>query len=215
MGLAFVILFPLGAIIIRFLAAWLPVPTKLHWITQIFTFIIVLVAMGLGIYLSEGENFYCFRTPFSSIPLTIDQVFGVVIVGLLFLQAGLGSYHHRRFVIDKPSSRRWFTHAHLWLGRTTIIFGLVNSGFGLRLAYVDWKYCIIWWIVCGVLVLAYIVVYFFMGMFAKRKGARRAGEAFGNANGPGFSPQRYATAESYTAGGGGGSPQSYELKNRV
>jgi hypothetical protein len=62
MGLCFVILFPLGAIIIRFLAAYLPVPTKLHYITQIFAFVSVLAAMGLGIYLSQGYQFTEFRT---------------------------------------------------------------------------------------------------------------------------------------------------------
>lgn len=62
MGLSFVILFPLGAIIIRFLAAYLPVPTRLHYINQIASILVVLAAMGLGIYLSIGEQFIYFRT---------------------------------------------------------------------------------------------------------------------------------------------------------
>ena len=62
MGLSFVILLPLGAIIIRFLAAYLPVPTRIHYITQITSVLIVLAAMGLGIYLSIGEQFIYFRT---------------------------------------------------------------------------------------------------------------------------------------------------------
>jgi hypothetical protein len=62
MGLSFVILFPLGAIIIRFLSVYLPVPTRLHYSTQIFTFLFILAAMGLGIYLSVGQQFVYFRT---------------------------------------------------------------------------------------------------------------------------------------------------------
>jgi hypothetical protein len=203
MGLAFVFFFPLGAIIIRFLATVLPVPTKLHYGVQLFSMVIVLVSMGLGIWLSQGENFTSFH-----------QGFGIAIVALLFVQAGLGYYHHHRFLLDKPSSRRWFTHAHLWVGRITIISGLVNCGFGLRLAYVEWKYVIIWWGVCGALVIAYVVIYVVTVVI--RSQTRPAGEPFGNAMGPGFSPQRYSTAQAYTtAGNQGYSPQSYELKNRV
>jgi hypothetical protein len=61
MGLSFVILFPLGAIIIRFLAAYLPGPTRIHYITQIASVLIVLTAMGLGVYLSVGDQFNHFR----------------------------------------------------------------------------------------------------------------------------------------------------------
>ena len=62
MGTSFVILFPLGAIIIRFIAAYLPVPaTKLHYIIQISTYLAVLAGMGLGIYLSNGIQFIYFR----------------------------------------------------------------------------------------------------------------------------------------------------------
>jgi hypothetical protein len=62
MGLAFVIFFPLGGIIIRFLASRLPVPVKLHYGVQIFSFCMVIVGVGLGIYLSQGYQFTTFRT---------------------------------------------------------------------------------------------------------------------------------------------------------
>ena len=62
MGLSFVILLPLGAIIIRFLAAYLPAPTRIHYITQIVSVLVILAAMGLGIYVSMGDQFNHFRT---------------------------------------------------------------------------------------------------------------------------------------------------------
>jgi hypothetical protein len=123
----------------------------------------------------------------------IDQVFGILILALIVLQIVLGIYHHIRFVQDKPSTRRWFTHAHLWLGRTLIVAGLLNAGFGLRQALVSWTYVILWWAISGALVLAYAVASVVTVQFRRRK----AGEAFGTARGPGFSPERYKTTESY------------------
>jgi hypothetical protein len=186
MGLSFVIFFPLGAIIIRFLSNILPVPTMMHYITQLSAFLLVLAATVLGIYLSIGEQFMYFH-----------QFFGIIIVILLVFQGMLGWYHHHRFVRDKPSSRRWFTHAHLWLGRVLIVFGLANCGFGLILANVARMYAYIWWAVCGGLVIVYAAVSILRNMsFANRHGK---GEAYGNASGPGYSPERWKQAETYTA----------------
>ena len=76
MGLAFVILFPVGGLIIRFLASILPVPVKLHYSVQIFSFTIVLAAAGVGIYLSRGFQFTTFRTtPISPDPPSFPDIF--------------------------------------------------------------------------------------------------------------------------------------------
>ena len=197
MGLSFVILFPLGAIIIRFLAPYLPAPTRIHYITQITSVLVVLTAMGLGVYLSMGDQFNHFRTSLPYAILTSDQIFGIVIVGLVVLQLLLGYYHHHRFLVDRPSSRRWFTHAHLWLGRLVILLGLANGGCGLLLAPVATKYAIIWWAVCGGLAVIYCVISIVAGFSTAGARAKRTGEPFGNANGPGYSPARYKQAESY------------------
>src|ERR1700736_526186 len=70
MGLAFVIFFPFGAIIIRFLGGYLPVPARLHYILQLFTFGTVIISMGLGVYISQGQSFLYFRNPLPKTPLT-------------------------------------------------------------------------------------------------------------------------------------------------
>jgi len=62
MGLSFVILFPLGAVIIRFFAPYLPAPTRIHYSVQILSILVVLAATGLGIYISQGDQFNHFRT---------------------------------------------------------------------------------------------------------------------------------------------------------
>jgi len=51
----------------------------------------------------------------------------------LICQGLIGFYHHRRFKEDKPTSRRWFTHVHLWLGRTLLFLALINIGLGIQL----------------------------------------------------------------------------------
>ena len=51
----------------------------------------------------------------------------------------------------------------------------------------------VWWVVCGVLAIVYAVASF----VTFRYRAKKAGEAFGNAKGPVFSPERYSKAEAY------------------
>ena len=63
MGTSFVILFPLGAIIIKFLSNRVAVPVKLHYMTQLTTYTLLLAGMGLGIYLSKGIQFKYARKP--------------------------------------------------------------------------------------------------------------------------------------------------------
>ena len=61
MGLIWLILFPLGAIIIRFLGQFVSKATEKHRITQISAVILLLVAGGFGIYLANGHQLTLFR----------------------------------------------------------------------------------------------------------------------------------------------------------
>lgn len=61
MGLVWVILFPLGAIIIRFLGRFVSGAVGKHRFVQIVGIILLLVAGGLGIYLAEGHQLTVFR----------------------------------------------------------------------------------------------------------------------------------------------------------
>ena len=62
MGLIWVILFPSGAIIIRFLGSRISNAVMKHRIVQISTLVLLLAAMGVGIYLAEDHSFTIFRT---------------------------------------------------------------------------------------------------------------------------------------------------------
>ena len=86
---------------------------------------------------------------------------------------------------DRPPSRRWFTHIHLWLGRSIIPSGLVNCGLGLVLVPVDWKYVIIWWAICGLLLFIYAIAFVLTFRFR----AKKVGEPFGNSSGNSYRPE--------------------------
>ena len=61
MGLAWVILFPTGAIIIRFLGTFFNKPANVHRFVQLGTLLLVLGAVGVGVYLASGHHFTQFR----------------------------------------------------------------------------------------------------------------------------------------------------------
>lgn len=89
------------------------------------------------------------------------------------VQAFFGAYHHHRYVRDKPNHRRWFTHVHLWLGRTVILCGLANCGFGLIAAGVSFHWAFIWWIVCGGLAAAYFFAYIIQSCIRRLRSRRK------------------------------------------
>ena len=130
--------------------------------------------------------------------LTIDHFFGIAILGVLCFQGVLGKYHHQRFVLEKPIHRRWFTHLHLWLGRTLILCGLANCGFGLLLANVASKWAIIWWIGSGVLALTYLGVSLIVKVIRKRARRKQSEEQFGTVA---YNGVTYSTADGHELSG--------------
>ena len=65
MGICFGLLFPFGGIVVRFLMSRIPSPVKVHYMIQILAFVLVLVAGGLGVYVSDGAHLSSFRIPLS------------------------------------------------------------------------------------------------------------------------------------------------------
>jgi len=61
MVLIWVILFPLGAVIIRFLGNVLSKAVGKHRIVQITTLLLLFIAGGIGVYLASGHHFTLFR----------------------------------------------------------------------------------------------------------------------------------------------------------
>lgn len=119
-ALAFVILFPSGAIAIR-LASFTGV-VWLHAAFQVFAFLVYIAAFGLGVYLATEMNMIDHHHP----------IIGIVVLVLLFFQPILGFLHHLFF--KKYTSRTLWSYAHIWTGRIAVTIGIINGGLGLRWA---------------------------------------------------------------------------------
>jgi len=119
-GLAFVILFPLGAIAIRLFS--FPGLVAFHAACQCLGYLFFVVAFGLGVYIANKMKY-------------INQphaVIGIVLFILAFFQPILGAVHHSNF--KKFQARTMASHGHIWLGRIIITLGIINGGLGLKLA---------------------------------------------------------------------------------
>lgn len=119
-SLAFVIFFPVGAILIR--VASFPGLVWIHAAFQAFAYVIYIAAVGLGIYIACGANQLSNHHP----------IIGLVLFAILFFQPALGWMHHVFY--KRTGGATMWTHAHVWVGRITVTLGIINGGLGLKLA---------------------------------------------------------------------------------
>jgi len=130
-SVAFVILFPLGSILMRVLPGRLALFA--HAIFQILSFIVYIAAAGLGIYLVSIVQF-----PFNGGNLLSNEatsyhpIIGLVILAFLVPQPILGWIHHRRFKAVRR--RQLWSYLHLFNGRILITIAIINGGLGLHIA---------------------------------------------------------------------------------
>ena len=123
-SLAFVILFPVGSILIRlgsFRGAWL-----IHGLFQIFAYLVFTAAVGIGIYMVR-------QAP-AQVGLLekYHPIIGLTLFAALFFQPVTGYVHHLRY--KKHQRRTFWSYGHLWLGRVAVTLGIINGGLGLLLA---------------------------------------------------------------------------------
>jgi hypothetical protein len=124
-SLAFVLLFPIGSILIRlgsFRGAWL-----IHGLFQLFAYLVYTAAVGIGIWLAQ-------QAP-AQVGLfhSYHPIIGLILFAFLFFQPIMGYIHHLRY--KKYQCRTLWSYGHLWLGRIAITLGMINGGLGLLLAY--------------------------------------------------------------------------------
>jgi hypothetical protein len=122
-SLAFVIFFPLGAILIRLASSprlWL-----IHGVFQIFAYLLYTAAFGIGIYIVNS-------VPRANLLNRYHPIIGIIVFCLLAFQPVLGLLHHFKF--KKYQRRTVWSYGHLWLGRIGITLGMINGGLGLLLA---------------------------------------------------------------------------------
>ncbi|TIA60952.1 hypothetical protein D6C76_10235 [Aureobasidium pullulans] len=118
MCLAFVIVFPLGALLLRLLSV------RVHYLVQLTASLLVLVGLGTGIYVSMEYN----KT---QTYMTAHQIIGLILFAGVAIQLLLGSIHHVIFKRTRKSTR--LGKIHLYLGPMILVLGIVNAPLGLIL----------------------------------------------------------------------------------
>lgn len=130
-AVAFVGVFPLGSIFMRVIPGrfvWI-----IHGLTQICAYIIYIVGAALGIYLVQLVRIPPNGTSLlDSARTNTHPIIGLVVLGLILFQPLLGWIHHAKF--KRLGKRTWWSHGHIWIGRTMITLGIINGGLGLQLA---------------------------------------------------------------------------------
>ncbi|MDI1492877.1 MAG: hypothetical protein OHK93_004660 [Ramalina farinacea] len=121
MGLAFLVAFPAGALLVRSIQS--KSMMKIHATYQLSMYLICLAGLSLGLYLAIQQD--KLSNP--------HAIFGLIII-LLFLpaQAALGYVHH--YYYKKKSRGSSWTNVHIQYGRISITSGLINAFLGLRLS---------------------------------------------------------------------------------
>jgi hypothetical protein len=112
-ALAFVLFFPVGAILIRlgsFRGVWF-----VHGIFQLFAYIVYIIAFGLGVWMVNNIPYNLLNS--------YHPIIGIVVFVLLFFQPILGFVHHVQY--KKHSRRTIWSYGHL---------GMINGGLGMLLA---------------------------------------------------------------------------------
>jgi hypothetical protein len=163
-SLAFVILFPSGAIAIRL--ASFPGIVWLHAGFQILAYMVYTAAFGLGIWLAlpiSGGHYIS----------SYHAIIGMLVFCLIFFMPILGFLHH---VLFKKHHRRTLTsYAHIWVGRIAITLGMINGGLGLLLAGNSKDGAIAYGVIAAVMWLVWVAAMVFGEI--KRKKAVRAAKA--------------------------------------
>lgn len=153
-SLAFLVFFPIGAIIMR-LGKFNNV-VAVHVATQVFAWLLFITAFGLGLYYGITGNYMSETHP----------IIGLVLIALLLVQPLAGWLHHRQFL--RSGQRSAVSHGHIWTGRIAIVLGMINGGLGLQLGGVETRYVIAYSVVAGVIGLAYLVAIVF-GVVARSR----------------------------------------------
>jgi len=135
-SLVWVIFIPSLAILLR-LDIQNPVVLRVHAVGQFLSYIIFVVAAGMGIWLAQKSSAYgIWDNPHPRL--------GLAILATAFFQPFFGFVHHRIYkkrALDKAAGkatkapgRTPIGRVHLWVGRILIFLAIINGGLGIRLA---------------------------------------------------------------------------------
>jgi hypothetical protein len=142
-AIAWIIIFPLGGIIIRLFS--FKGLVFVHAGIQALGWLVFIAAFGLGLYNAINLDYVSTR----------HVILGLVVFALFVFQPMLGLLHHLRF--RKTGARGIFSFIHIWIGRVAIILGMINGGLGLADAR-TWRpnWVIAYSVIAGVFGVTYI-----------------------------------------------------------
>ncbi|OQO04792.1 hypothetical protein B0A48_09716 [Cryoendolithus antarcticus] len=146
-SIAFVALFPTGAILVR-LANF----RELVWAhggLQVFSYAIFATAGGLGIFI--GNQDASLQEP--------HAIIGMILLGALFFMPLAGTIHHRLY--QKLQGRTLWSYAHIFTGRIGVVLGMINGGLGLQLANTGRAYITVYSVFAGLMGAIYVSVMVF------------------------------------------------------
>ncbi|EPS45434.1 hypothetical protein H072_602 [Dactylellina haptotyla CBS 200.50] len=142
MGLAFAVLFPLGAIILRVLPSGQKV--HIHMVIQITAFAIAIAGLGYGVMLGRDLQLLHETHP----------IIGMVVMAGMFFQPVVGLIHH--WLFKTRGKRTILAPLHANWGRALMILGIINGGLGLDLANNTKNGKIAYAVVAGVMGVAWL-----------------------------------------------------------
>lgn len=122
MGTSFLLLIPLGVMAMR---SGSTESFKYHWLLQALASLFVTAGAITGIAMGRGKAF-----------TSTHQWIGVAITLLVGVQMILGWRHHVVFL--RVRCRTWISHAHIWLGRLSMVGGWSNVLSGMVLSGHSW-----------------------------------------------------------------------------
>lgn len=163
-SLAFVALFPTGAILIRIAnftgLVWL------HAAIQALGFLIFIAAFGLGVYIATQLSLLGSYHP----------IIGIVLFVVLFSQPVTGLLHHKLF--QSRGGRHVWSFVHLGIGRVVILLGLINGGLGLMLADATTGEKTAYAVCAAIVGVVYLAAIVFGEVKMKRKNVSPGGSTF-------------------------------------
>ncbi|KAL2833543.1 hypothetical protein BJY01DRAFT_259869 [Aspergillus pseudoustus] len=145
MGIAFGIIFPLGAILLRVIQSKFGVYA--HISAQLIGYALMIAGLATGIRVGKILD---------RLHNNGHTILGTVVVVFLLIQPCIGFWHHYKF--KKTQSKGWWTHVHIWVGRLFLLLGIINGGTGLKLADNTTGGIIAYAVVAGVFGVAYIAI---------------------------------------------------------
>ena len=162
------VLMPIAVILLAVgtsaMAAKIPHSLRTHGAIQLLAVVLLVIGLPLGVVISgrlQGHFTYA------------HQILGIVIFGLVILQAFNGTLNHLIYRSRGLTSRPWWNYVHIWTGRVIVLVGVVNVGLGLMLPYTEvaTKWAIVWWVLAFVFVLIMMTAGYWSRTLFRRQSA--------------------------------------------